>query len=372
MGMLDDPTPDIADDSLDAATDSAQWDNPEDIALPDTPTQASPEGQDANEPSTKPATAAPMQKRRRVTRACDECRRKKIKCDGKQPCTHCTVYSYGTQRNRVYVKETPQLLTLEVECTYDQPSNRRRNAAPQYIEALEKRLKRMETVLNIVLPGVDIEEPNLESALQQNAFQFNKPGATNGIALVQMGDRAAPHMDVGAESQLESMVKSTGQLDLDEEGHWDFHGHSSGLSFVRRMREQYPDIMTEAPYTPFVKSRPMSQVFESPKFDSPRSNAESPIDGSSPAATPDLPSREVARELVENAISDAASLLRCVHEPTIWKAFDRIYDVPSENYTNDDNVFLPLLYSMLALGSLFSKDAQALDAKGYAAAIEQG
>lgn len=38
---------------------------------------------------------APMQKRRRVTRACDECRRKKIKCDGKQPCTHCTVYSYG-------------------------------------------------------------------------------------------------------------------------------------------------------------------------------------------------------------------------------------------------------------------------------------
>jgi hypothetical protein len=30
-----------------------------------------------------------------VTRACDECRRKKIKCDGKQPCTHCTVYSYG-------------------------------------------------------------------------------------------------------------------------------------------------------------------------------------------------------------------------------------------------------------------------------------
>jgi hypothetical protein len=44
---------------------------------------------DASRPS------APLQKRRRVTRACDECRRKKIKCDGKQPCTHCTVYSYG-------------------------------------------------------------------------------------------------------------------------------------------------------------------------------------------------------------------------------------------------------------------------------------
>lgn len=46
-----------------------------------------------NDSDTKPS--APLQKRRRVTRACDECRRKKIKCDGKQPCTHCTVYSYG-------------------------------------------------------------------------------------------------------------------------------------------------------------------------------------------------------------------------------------------------------------------------------------
>jgi len=45
--------------------------------------------------STTGSKSAPLQKRRRVTRACDECRRKKIKCDGKQPCTHCTVYSYG-------------------------------------------------------------------------------------------------------------------------------------------------------------------------------------------------------------------------------------------------------------------------------------
>ena len=49
-----------------------------------------------NETGDKPTKPnGPVQKRRRVTRACDECRRKKIKCDGKQPCTHCTVYSYG-------------------------------------------------------------------------------------------------------------------------------------------------------------------------------------------------------------------------------------------------------------------------------------
>lgn len=46
-------------------------------------------------PADPKLSSLPMQKRRRVGRACDECRRKKIKCDGKQPCTHCTVYSYG-------------------------------------------------------------------------------------------------------------------------------------------------------------------------------------------------------------------------------------------------------------------------------------
>lgn len=50
---------------------------------------------DDNSASAGQSTLMPVQKRRRVTRACDECRRKKIKCDGKQPCTHCSVYSYG-------------------------------------------------------------------------------------------------------------------------------------------------------------------------------------------------------------------------------------------------------------------------------------
>lgn len=57
------------------------------------PTDPSDVAAGKNAPAVKPPL--PLQKRRRVTRACDECRRKKIKCDGKQPCTHCTVYSYG-------------------------------------------------------------------------------------------------------------------------------------------------------------------------------------------------------------------------------------------------------------------------------------
>lgn len=71
------------------------------LSGPDWPGQAgavTPEGSDSEHDvpvNGADGSSQPIQKRRRVTRACDECRRKKIKCDGKQPCTHCSVYSYG-------------------------------------------------------------------------------------------------------------------------------------------------------------------------------------------------------------------------------------------------------------------------------------
>jgi len=81
-------TPDQYDDN----SETEQWDH--DVKH-ETSAQTSPtEGNLGGQSQSK--SHLPMQKRRRVTRACDECRRKKIKCDGKQPCTHCTVYSYGT------------------------------------------------------------------------------------------------------------------------------------------------------------------------------------------------------------------------------------------------------------------------------------
>jgi hypothetical protein len=107
----------------------------------------SPDSAGAGDQAAASNSALPVQKRRRVTRACDECRRKKIKCDGKSPCTHCQVYSY--------------------ECTYDKPSNRRRNPAPQYIEALENRLHLAETLLRKFIPDVDLADPGLEPAVQQ-------------------------------------------------------------------------------------------------------------------------------------------------------------------------------------------------------------
>lgn len=107
-------------------------------------------------------------------------------------------------------------------------------------------------------------------------------------------------------------------------------------------------------------------------LESPKSLSESPQDSTLPP-THDLPSRATARRLCHNAIYDACCLMRFVHEPSFFALFDRIYDTPPEQFGNEENAFLPLLYIVMAVGCLFSDDgAGTLDKAGYESAINQG
>ncbi|KAL6713434.1 Gypsy retrotransposon integrase-like protein 1 [Lecanora helva] len=314
--------------------------------------------QNASGRSNQPAQSlAPLQKRRRVTRACDECRRKKIKCDGKQPCTHCTVYSY--------------------DCTYDQPSNRRRNPAPQYVEALEIRTRRAENLLKTVLPDVNLDDSGLDTDASQYLNVAMKNGK-QGLPTSQMRPWEAlakvpkPQQSVDGESDamLESMVANTGSLDLDEEGNWDFYGHSSGRIFLRKMRDQFGDLMGNPGAMPLMRHN--SEAPRPSPVDSPKTLVDTPIDPNLPK-THDLPDKQSAKLLCENALDDAGAILRVVHQPTFYVMFNRIYDTPYENYGDAEHRFLPLLYGVIALGALFAKaDQSPLQLNGYENAIDQG
>ncbi|PIG82257.1 hypothetical protein AARAC_000006 [Aspergillus arachidicola] len=80
-------------------------------------------------------------KRRRVSKACDQCRRWKIKCDGLSPCTHCRVY--------------------EQNCTYEAPSRRPKSVA-QHVHQLEARLQKAERLLRIVDATLSFEKPEAD------------------------------------------------------------------------------------------------------------------------------------------------------------------------------------------------------------------
>ncbi|XP_044717535.1 fungal specific transcription factor domain-containing protein [Hirsutella rhossiliensis] len=320
-----------------------------DWQLPDAPSPADSAHSDAefdDRAATDPsAPSQPIQKRRRVTRACDECRRKKIKCDGKQPCTHCSVYSY--------------------ECTYDKPSNRRRNPAPQYIEALENRLQRAENMLRKFMPDVDLADPNLDPAIQQEFHNRQRARAHAAKLRASQADEPSTTND----AKLITMIDSIGQLDLDDKGGWDFHGTSSGAVFLRRMKDHFRGMlgpMSKAPFLP-RPDRPPGLV----TLDSPSPGGNSPF--SAMSSYPELPSKDVARKLCYYSLSCATCLVRIIHVPSFTERFEQIYDRPLDSLNQEDTHFLGLVYAVLALGCMYNNLDDAKPESGaYKAAIDEG
>ncbi len=166
---------------------------------------------------------------------------------------------------------------------------------------------------------------------------------------------------------LESMVTNTGSLDLDDEGNWDFHGHSSGRIFLRKMRDQFGDLMGKPDAMPLMSYTSLSQP--AGRIGTAKALADTP----NLPKTHDLPAKRCALLLSGNALDDAGAIIRIVHQPSYYAMLHRIYDMPYEELSDEEHKFLPLLYGVLALGTLFARAEQSeLQTNGYGNAIDQG
>lgn len=249
-----------------------------------------------------------------------------------------------------------------IDCTYDQPSNRRRNPAPQYIEALEHRLQKAEMIIRTALPGVELDDPKFDA----HSIEQILASAKHKISATTTKSTNPPESTESTEEdQLESMITNTGSLDIDDRGNWDYHGNSSGVAFMRKLKPQFGDITLPDPrYLPYPR---YSQILESPK-----STYDSPFDAHSPHHA-DLPPRETALELCRNTLDNCCALMRLVHKPSFYGRLHNLYDKDPEHYTNADRKFLPLLYSVIAVGCLYSKrEGSDIGENGYEKAVERG
>lgn len=231
------------------------------------------------------------------------------------------------------------------------------------------RLQRAEALLKTFNPSIDLNDPSLDALVQQSH------GSSTIDSLKAQASQHVPKArvaDAKQDAQLHSMIESTGQLDIDERGNWDFHGGSSGAIFLKRMREQFGGLLgPEQSGVPFLP-RPPRPVM--PALDSPRSAYESPHDSGLPN-TVDLPTKETALILTNNALQRGCALLRFVHQPTFDSMVDRIYETPPESFTDEEHRFLPLLYQVLALGCMFTDEKVELNSPGepaYKASMEHG
>ncbi|KAF9246983.1 fungal-specific transcription factor domain-containing protein [Melanogaster broomeanus] len=167
--------------------------------------------------------------RRRVWRACESCRRKKIKCDGCEPtCAQCQ--SSGSQ------------------CTWLQTKDRAA-LSRHYVQELEARLLHMESLFSQITPVLEQLGPSLNLppiADSSTALGDTREGSLPPASAVlhAMSSKAAADTRTEDSSSPESsgikmeddVSESFGQLALDEHGHLRWIGGSSTMSLIQSFR----------------------------------------------------------------------------------------------------------------------------------------
>lgn len=217
------------------------------------------------------------------------------------------------------------------------------------------------------MPDVDLTDPNLDPAIQQE-FQ-NREHARAKTRVAQPVVPVQPFEAEQNDRTLTSMIDSIGQLDIDDKGGCDYHGTSSGAVFLRRMKEHFRGLLGPVGKMPFLPrpERPAGLM----SLDSPSSAGNSPF--SAVSNIPELPPKDVARKLCYYSLSCATCLVRIVHVPTFYDQLEKLYERRRDNLSKSDAHFLALLYSVMALGCMYNNlDESDAERMAHREAMEEG
>lgn len=205
------------------------------------------------------------------------------------------------------------LSNIYLECTYDQPSNRKR--IPD-IRNVENKLKCAEMVVQSILPGIDIYNPSFDinSFMESAKLARQKDPSLNPFKLAN-----------------KSLATSTIAKDI---------------SKIRQSQQQIQQ----------HQSQPNDDYF-SPLSTS-NSNINSPMENgyNGKEIKIILPPKHVASELIEAVWDNACVLFRFYHRPSFIRDLDLLYETDPDDYTSKQYKILPLVYSVMAVGVLFSMD----------------
>ncbi|RCI05130.1 hypothetical protein CU098_011193 [Rhizopus stolonifer] len=178
-----------------------------------------------------------LAKRQRVSRACDLCRKKKIKCDGAAPiCNNCQSFSQ--------------------ECTY-KDTTKKRGPPKGYIEAIENRLQKLEGYLGTVAEKDQTDDPKLKELLEELRSPLEtsfgeqiktrpqrRKQRTKQVPLDKRDPEDSPfiqsptlsHSDLAETPTEEEGNGTAGQLTMDENGLVRYLGKSSGFYLLSNSR----------------------------------------------------------------------------------------------------------------------------------------
>ncbi|KAF8805406.1 hypothetical protein BYT27DRAFT_7193177 [Phlegmacium glaucopus] len=284
-------------------------------------------------------------KKRRIQRACDICRRKKVRCDGVQMpgnrCSNCVSYS--------------------LDCTYVEAS-KKRGPPKGYVESLENRVEKLDKLLRKLLPDdavlkalqdtIDKERSPLDPsplvATQQHPTSFHaSPTNTLTSAIHGTSDFVASPDDLVDDDATVSIISDNLAQMVIESDQYRFFGESSASRLVQAAM----DLKTE-----YIQSaEPFSKESQTPKFSKTKlwglQDWELKPDQQLPQYT--FPEADLASNLVDLYFAHINTYHPLLHRPTFETSV-------AEGLHYRDERFASTYLLVCAVGSRFSDDQRVL------------
>ncbi|TFY72503.1 hypothetical protein EVG20_g500 [Dentipellis fragilis] len=280
--------------------------------------------------------------RRRVWRACESCRRKKIKCDGSEPtCSQCA--------------------TSGSQCTWLQTKDRAA-LSRHYVQELEARLLHMESVFTQIAPALSQGVPGL--SLPQDTAVAN-PAASAASIIQSLVDKDKPNHaqttdnhstpDSSSSVKIEDEVSdSLGQLTLDEHGHMRWIGGSSTMSLIQSFRAATAD--------PHFRVSPLSDDPSAPGPSAGKLYFPASVFFGKVRALPgpeevEYPERDLADKLVDAYFSRFHFLIPIIDKPTFMRDYKHIMDRTHDYHlARHKTAFIALIFAVFACAAQLVDD----------------
>ncbi|ORX95365.1 hypothetical protein K493DRAFT_301518 [Basidiobolus meristosporus CBS 931.73] len=179
-------------------------------------------GYQNNMASKNEQTTGPVpQRRRRIGRACDMCRQRKVKCDGAKPkCKSCFLFDY--------------------DCTYTDSLNRR-TSYRDFNEVLESRLMQIESTVNKLVQTQPTIAQNLLAQLQGLSDPL---GEEERLSLAKLKKEPVEEqflvpddiedVPISDESEDDELEASVHNLSLEDRNRCRYFGPSSGMYLLNQ------------------------------------------------------------------------------------------------------------------------------------------
>ncbi|KAJ8468401.1 hypothetical protein ONZ45_g17259 [Pleurotus djamor] len=309
---------------------------------------------DEEQPISPDIGQKPIQlQRRRVWRACESCRRKKIKCDGCEPtCSQCA--------------------STNSQCTWLQTKDRAA-LSRHYVQELEARLLHMESIFTQIAPVLEQIGPANNGANGTNGSGASGSSTGPGTASSESGNPKAlainlrnfmskdrkrsgssePGTPVKAEDDVS---ESFGQLALDEYGHMRWIGGSSTMSLIQSFRA--------------LTSSPLHRV--SPMEEDPRAPGPSVNKLYFPAqvffgkvrALPgpeevEYPEPDLADKLIEAYFSRFHFLMPVLDKPSFLRQYQKLMENKHDAaHVRSEAAFVALVFAVYACAAHLVQDSR--------------